>query len=494
MTISFNSIPSAERVPFVAIEFNSSNAQQGPALLTYKGIIIGQKLAAGSAAADSIVKVTTVDQVIALAGRGSLLHRQYLAWVASNKSTETWIGVLADNGAGVAATGTILVAGPATGPGTIALYLGGERVTVGVNLGDSAIAVATAISAAINANLDLPVTAANGGTATVTITYRHKGLAGNTYDVRTNYRDGEVLPAGVTLTITAMGGVIAGTANPVLTNLIAAMATIWFQIWTHPYTDATSLVAIEAELAARFGPTRQQSGLAITSMSGTLSAHTSLGAGRNSPHSIIVAQPGSAPLRPPAEFAAETAAIMAFYGAADPARPFQTLAMTWAMPPAETNHWMIDERNQLLFSGIATTKRVAGGVVQLERMITTYETSPSGASDTSYLDATTMLTLLYLRYSFRTRFQLKYPRHKLADDGTRFGPGQAVLTPKLAKGEAVTWFLEMMELGLVEDLVQFKRDLVCERDVTDRNRLNFLVPPNLINGLIVVAAQIAFIV
>src|SRR5690349_10658200 len=114
MTINFNSIPSNLRIPFVAVEFDTSKATQGPALLAYKAILIGQKVSAGTQTADTVVKVTNIDQVITLAGRGSMLHRQALAWFASNKSTELWLGVLADNGAGVAATGTIVVGGPAT--------------------------------------------------------------------------------------------------------------------------------------------------------------------------------------------------------------------------------------------------------------------------------------------------------------------------------------------------------------------------------------------
>jgi phage tail sheath gpL-like len=493
MTISFNSVPSNLRIPFVAVEFDTSRAQQGPVLLAYKAFIIGQKLAAGTFAADTPVKVTNIDQVISGAGRGSMLHRQALAWFASNKSTELWLGVLSDNAGGVAATGTIVVAGPATATGTLALYFGGERVTVGVNNGDASTVIATAIGAAINANLDLPVTA-TVSVSTVTITFRHKGLAGNSYDVRANFRDGDVTPAGVTLTITAVGSVVAGTLNPVLTNLIASIADLWFQVWTHPYTDATSLTAIEAELATRFGPTRQQSGVAISSASGSFSTLTSLGAGRNSPHSCIVAQTGVTPLTPPMEFAAEVAAVVAIAAALDPARPFQTLALTRALATPETDLWdPFIERNQFLFSGIATTRRsAAGGVVLIDRLITTYETSPSGAADTAYLDATTMFTLLYLRFDFRTNMQNRYPRHKLANDGTRFGSGQAVLTPKLGKAEAIAWFRRMEELGLVEGFDQFKRDLVVERNALDPTRLDFLLPPDIINGLIVVGAQIQF--
>jgi phage tail sheath gpL-like len=491
MALSFNSIPTNLLIPFVAVEFDSSKAQQGPALLSYKAIIIGQKLAAGSAGADTVQRVSSLDQVIALAGRGSMLHQQYLYWTAINKSTELWMGFLADNGAGVAAQGTIVVGGPATAAGTIPLYLGGVLVPVGVNNGDASTVIATAIGAAINANADLPVTASVAG-STVTLLYRHKGLVGNTYDVRHSFNFGEALPAGVTLTITAVGTAVAGTTNPTLTNLIAAMTDLWFQIWTHPYTDATSLAAIEAELATRFGPMRQQGGLAITASAGTFSALSALGAGRNSPHSEIFAQAGPAPLVPPAEFAAETAAILAYYGAIDPGRPFQTLAYSRSIAPAESDVFDATERNLLLAAGIATTKRVIGGGVQIERAVTTYKTSASGAADTSYRDATTLLTLIYLRYSFRVRMQLKYPRHKLGDDGVPYGSGQAVITPLLGKAEALMWFDEMLELVLVENAAQFKRDLVVERDVADRNRLNFLLPPDLINQLIVTAAQIQF--
>jgi phage tail sheath gpL-like len=489
MTITFNDVPSNLRVPFVAAEFDASQASQGPALLPYRGLIIGQKTAAGTAAANTLHKVTSVEQVIDKAGRGSILHRQALAWFASNRVTETWIGVLDDNGAGVQATGTITVVGTATAAGTIALYLGGERIPVAVASGDTPTTIGASIAAAINAAADLPVTAA-AVAGVVTLTFRNDGTVGNAYNVRHSYNDGEKLPAGVTsVTVAQLSG---GSNDPVLTTLIAAMGDIWFQVWAHPYTDATSLTAIETELRSRNGSMRMIDGLAITSAAGTFSALTTLGNGRNSPHSCIVAQAGITPLTPPMEFAAEVAGIVARYGADDPARPFQTLTMSRAIPPAETDLFDLTERNLLLFDGISTTRVGAGGVVQLDRIITTYQVSASGAADTAYLDATTMLTLLYLRYSWRVRMQTRYPRHKLANDGTRFGAGQAVITPKIGKGESLAWFRQMESLGLVEGFEQFKADLVVERSTTDPNRLNFLLSPDLINQLIVTAAKISF--
>lgn len=486
--ISFTSIPSALRIPFVTAEFDSSRAQQGPGLLAYRALILGQKRSTGTAAANSLARVTSADQVATLAGRGSMLHRQAIAFFANNRFTETWIGVLDDNGAGVAATGTITVTGPATAAGTINLYLGGNLVQVAVASADTAAAIATAIAAAINANLDLPVTAA-AVAAVVTLTHRHKGEVGNDYDLRANYQDGQVLPAGVGLAFVAMA---SGATNPVLTTLIAALGDTWFHVWSHGYKDATSLTAIETELASRFGPMRMIDGVAITSAIGTSGTLGTLGLTRNSPHGVIVPQPGKNPLTPPSEFAAAVAGVVAFYSPQDPARPLQTLPVAGVLAPAEADRFTLAERNLLLFDGISATKVVAGGQVQLERLITTSQTNAAGEADTAYLDVTTMLTLMYLRYAFRVGFMTKYPRHKLGNDGTRVAAGQAIMTPKLGRAEAISWFRDMEDLGLVEGFDQFKADLVVARNATDPNRLDFLLPPDLLNGLIVGAANFQF--
>lgn len=486
--VAFTDIPNNLRVPFTAVEFDNTRASQGPALLSYRALLIGAKITAGTATANTLHRVTNVSQVVTLAGRGSELHRMAIAWFAANTSTEVWIGVLDDDGAGVAATGTIQVTGAATGDGTIALYLGGVRIPVAVASGDTVNDIAAAIDAAVDLKVDLPVTASSA-TDTVTLTARNDGTAGNDFDIRVNYLDSDELPAGVALTITGMA---SGANNPDLSSLIAAMGDTWFNIIAHPYTDATNLGAIETEMADRSDPLRMIDGVAITSAAGSHATLITLGDGRNSPSSCIVAQGGANPPTPPVEFAAETAAIAAFYGAQDPARPFQTLAYTHAVPVAESDKFTLEERNLLLFDGIATTRVDDAGTVRIGRLITTYQTNDAGGDDTSYLDVTTRLTLMYLRYSFRQRILARYPRHKLANDGVRFGSGQFVITPSIGKAEAVGWFREMEELGLVENFDQFKTDLVCERNGTDVNRLDWLLPPDLINQLIVAAVNLQF--
>lgn len=488
--ITFSSVPSNLRVPFFTAEFDPTRAAQGPALLSYRALLIGQKTSAGTGTANQVYKVTSADQVLTYAGRGSLLHRQAIAWFLNNRATELWIGILADNGAGTAATGTLTVTGPATASGTLYIYFGGTLVTVGVTSGDAQNSIAAAINTAINAALDLPITS-TVSTNVVTWTFRHKGTCGNDFDVRLNYQDGEATPAGVAVAIVAASG---GATNPVLTSLIAALGDTHYHIVAHPYTDATSLTALETEMASRFGPMRMISGLAITSAAGTQSTLSTLGDTRNSPHSVIAAQPGKNPVTPPYEYGAALAAVVALSGADDPGLPLHRIPLVGVKAPAEVDRFTQTENNLLLGDGIATSSVAGGGVVQTGSIFTTYQTNSAGAPDESYQKATTMLILLYARYSWNARMATRYARHKVAGDGTRVGAGQAIITPSIGRAEAIAWFLELVELGLFDGSTfeQFKTDLVVERDSQNPDRMNWLLPPDLINQLVVGAAKIQF--
>jgi len=486
MAISFDSIPSTLRVPGVYSEVDNSRAVTGPQMIQYKRLLLGQMLAAGTATANTLVRITSAAQAKTLFGEGSMLAGMAEAAFEQDAFTETWVMPVADNGAGVQASGTIVVTGPATAAGTISLYIAGRLVEVAVASADADTAIAAAINTAINAADDLPVTS-TVLSATVTITARHKGTCGNDIDLRVNYQDGEETPAGVGLTITAMA---SGATNPSLTTPIANLGDEWFHIWAIGWTDATSLTAIEGELADRFGPLREIEGHAFAAARDTHSNLGTLGDSRNSPHLTIVS--AAYELMPPYEKAAETAAIAAYYAAIDPARPLQNLPYKWCLPAAASDLFTLEERNLLLYDGIATSL-VRVGVMYCERLITTYKTNSAGGSDASYLDVETLLTVMFIRHDWRDYVKRKYPRHKLASDGTRFGPGQAIVTPKLMKAEAITKFREWEEIGLVENIDQFKTDLIVERNISDPNRLDVLLPPDLVNGLRIVANKIAFI-
>lgn len=486
-------IPSGLRVPFFAVEFDPTQADQGPGELQYTGLIIGQRTAAaaaapGAPAANTLHRITSEAGAIDLGARGSILHRQALAWYASNRQTELYLGILDDDGGGTAATGTITATGPATANGTLVLYFGGVRRTVAVESGDTGDDIATKIAAIDVA--DFPITLAVDGVTTnqVNVTFVHAGEVGNSYDIRHSFNDGEALPAGVGITIVQTAG---GAGNPDLSGLIAAMGDQWFQIIAHPYTDATSLTALETELESRDGYLRMIDGVAFTSATGSFATLAALGNTRNSPYSAILSQAGENPLTPPMEFAAEYAALVAISGQAQPNQPLHRIPMNNAIAPAAGDLFTLEERNLLLFDGIATSS-VVGGRVQTEGTITTYQLNASGAPDTAYLYVETRLTLLYLRWSWRNWLASKYPRALLAGNDAVIAPGIQVMTPIIGRSESIAWFITMQDETLVQDVEQFKLGLTVAIDGTNPRRLNFYFPPNLIKQLVVAATTIAF--
>ncbi|MDO9235946.1 MAG: phage tail sheath C-terminal domain-containing protein, partial [Aquabacterium sp.] len=101
----------------------------------------------------------------------------------------------------------------------------------------------------------------------------------------------------------------------------------------------------------------------------------------------------------------------------------------------------------------------------------------------SYLDSETLHQLTEITRRLRNRILQKYPRHKLASDGTRFGAGQAIVTPSVIRGEIMAEYSDMEQLGLVENAKLFAKYLIVERDVTNPNRINVLLPPDLVNQL-----------
>lgn len=487
MTISFNTIPGNVRVPLAYVEFDSSRAVIGTPSMPYKMLFIGAMLAAGSAAVNTLTRVATADAAVALFGAGSMLARMIQQFKRTNRTIDCWAIALADDAAGVPATGTLTVTGTATAAGVLAVYIGGDRVRAAVASGSTATQAATALAAAINADTTLPVTAVSA-LGVVTVTARHDGTYGNDIDLRGNYYSDDATPAGLALAASAM---TTGAANPDVATAITAMGDEWFQGIVMPYTDTANMTALEEELTDRWGGTRQIDGVAYCAFRGTHAASVTFGDGRNS--AFVCCMPTGLTPCPPYLWAAAVAAQASLSLSIDPARPLQTLTLPGILPPPETSRWTMEERNLLLHDGMSSWNVDSGGTVRIERLVTMFQENSFGLPDPSYLDVTTPATLSYLRYSLRARITTKFPRMKLADDGINYGPGQAIVTPKTIRAEIIALAEEWASAGLVENLDQFRAELVVERNANDRNRVDVLCPPDLVNQFMIFAAQIQFI-
>lgn len=485
--MQFNAIPTAVRVPFSYVEFSNTETGGGSVAQPYKLLLIGQKLSGGTQAVDTLVRVSSPKQANTLFGVGSMLAAMFRKAYAANNFTEIWAIAVDDDVAGVTAKGVITVTGPATADGTIALYIGGEVINVPVLQGDTASSIATKLAAGITGKSESYLTGVVDGTDNfkVNLEAKHKGLLINGSPILLNYNQ-EVLPAGVGVSIPTLAG---GTTNPSIQSAIDAMGDEQFRTISMPYNDPSNLALLKAELARRWGPLLNNDGHAFAASTAGSAALATLGQAHNHPHLSIMEVSGSP--TPSWEIAAVVGAVVSYYSPIDQGRPLQTLQLPGVLAPRVEDRLILSERNVLLYTGIATSTVDADNGVRIERMITTYREDASGNIDESYLDYETMAILSYLRFDFRRFFGNKYPRHKLAKDGTRYGSGP-VMTPLLAKAEAVGLFENWEELALVEDAAQFERDIRVEINPGNPNRLDFYLPPNLINGLRIFAAQIAF--
>jgi phage tail sheath gpL-like len=489
MTIAFNQVPSSIRVPFLYAEFDNSAAQQGPNQQPYKVLLIGPKLAAGSAVEGSInLLSSSAKEADTLFGEGSLLAHMAQAFREVNTFNELYAVPMVDTGPSVAASGSYEFTSPATADGVFSIYIAGRKYSFAVLNGDTESEMATALAAAIQADTKRLVNGAVNGMNLdkVDFTARNKGIQGNDIDIRLNYQSDDALPGGVAGTITAMSG---GTGQPDVSTVLAGLPDEQFILWVSAWSDSGNRAAIEQELDDRFGPIQQIDGYCHYYKKGNLGALTAFGSALNSQFTIVHRAGGP---EHGAMQISRKVAVIARSAEIDPARPFQNLEVKGALPESDSERLPLEDRNTLLFNGISTDK-IVGGKVILERVITTYQTNAAGAADISYLDLTTMLTLSYLRYDWRNYMLTKYPRHKLANDGTRFAEGQPIMTPGLGKAEAIKKFRQWELNGLVEGADQFKEQLIVERNASDPNRLDFMLPPDLINQLMVMGTQFKFL-
>jgi phage tail sheath gpL-like len=241
----------------------------------------------------------------------------------------------------------------------------------------------------------------------------------------------------------------------------------------------------------RWGWQRQLFGHIFSAKRGLYADLITFGGTNNSGVESIMAVEMDAP-SPCFEWAAAYAAKAQRALVNDPARPLQTLSLNNIKAASINNRFSFEELNSIASNGLAIQQIGADKQPMIARENTTYRLNLYGQTDDAFELVTTLATLAKLLRSQRQVITSKFPRHKLANDGTKFGPGQAIVTPGIIKSELIAQYSMDMWNGLVEDLRNFKRHLMVERDPNNPNRVNVLYPPDLINQLRIFAVLAQF--
>ncbi|UPK03104.1 phage tail sheath C-terminal domain-containing protein [Bradyrhizobium sp. 170] len=495
MPISFANIPANIKVPLYWVEVDPSMA--GLPTINLRALLVGVMIADGNAPFDIPRPIGSQAQADEAFGQGSELSRMFKAYFANNFANEVWGLPLKEATAATAGTATITVTAAPTSAGTLHLYIAGEHIPVNVATTDTVTTIAAAIVAAINDEVALPVTAANAA-GVVTLTSVFKSINANEITVSLNYygsRGGEQTPPGLGITMPATGFLTGGTGSPDFDAAIINLGEEPYEYVAMPYTDSNSLFDWDQEYGftdmGRWGWQRQLFGHVFSAKRGTYAELITFGDALNSPVESVMAVEKASP-SPTFEWAAAYAAKAQRALINDPARPLQALTLNQIKGAGVHQRFDFVELNSLASTGLAIQKVGADNQPMIAREQTTYQVNLYGQPDDAYELVTTLATLAKLLRNQKHAITSKYPRHKLANDGTKFGPGQAIVTPGIAKAELIAQYQQDMYVGLVEDLSNFKRHLLVERDPNDPNRLNVLYPPDLINQLRIFAVLAQF--
>ncbi len=467
--ISFDQIPSSIRKPGKYFEFNTKLAVRTLPNNKQRMLIVGQRLTSGSVAALTPTQVFSDKQAAEYFGYGSMAHLMAKAAIKANPYLDLTVCALDDAATAVAAAGSVTIGGPATGSGSLNLYIANQKVEIGIASGAASTAIASTLNTEIAKYPDLPITSAVDGVnqSKLNFTAKNKGTVGNQIDIAY-----EISAKGVTVTVAAMTG---GATDPSVNDALAKVFSEHYHIITTPYNDQTSLTALRDHLDNVSGPMEQRGAVGVYGYDGALASATTLANAINHGRILGAYLRGTRSIS--YEIASAMSAVMAFEE--DPARPLNTLELKGIHAPAIDQRLSRTEQESCLYNGVTPLEVGPGEKSQIVRAISTYIKDAQGIEDISLLDITTIRTLDYVRKACRERISLRFPREKLSSK-----------TPPKVKTELLDVLYKLEDLEIVEEVAVNQDGLIVEKDLQDPNRLNAKIPTDVVNGLHVFAGRI----
>lgn len=489
MSIGFSLVPSSAAASAVFVEQENIRRGVGSAL-PHKVLLIGQFNTGSTPTANVPQLLQDVADAQTRYGRGSMLAIMAARAFASGAiGYDVYALPVADAGAGADATADIVVVGPATGSGTLAFTIAGVEVDIAVASGASADTVGDAIEAAINGNLDLPVTASNTS-GTVTVTAKNAGTVGNQIRIYLNRNVGDATPAGLTMTVPAT--LASGATDPVLTTALGGLDSTWYTEVVCPYLGDTEISLVEATAEDRMDPGTKRPFLAFIGWGGTRAdLLTALGAAgsrtRNSEFSVYVPVYGTP--TPDFEIGASFAGMWARHHASDKVgRPVVGNRLPGIIA-GTANELTYSLRDGGVKLGASYTTNAGSSVLAGDTVSTRIETDAGVATD-SWRFAVIVPNLQYKINSADITFgSAPFQQAVVISDSVAAAPAFAV-RPKTAKAYAIALVDDWVGKGLTADRDTVVDGVVAELDSSNPGRINVMIPDIPSAGLRILAAKI----
>lgn len=450
-------------MPAVAHKFDASNAIRNLRGMPRRVLLIGQAKPPVVVNINKRLTISTESDALGTLGEGTMLMEMWRG-ARANAALGLPIDViiLADDETAVAAAGTVtLLIDAQHAAGELPLYIGGERIRVGVAVNDTVATLRTKLINAINVKALLPVAATAGVAAgEIKLECKWDGATGNDIDLRTIRNQDDFIPQGVSVTITAMAG---GAVNPDITPAIVAMKGYRATEIAMPYTDSTNIGLLEVEMEKRWEFDNMQDGQVVTVLRGTEGQVTSWLSPRNCIlfHTICTTRDLSNPW---ATTAMAAAAIESHCGI-DPAVPFTGVALVGYKAATKQDDFEYEtQKNNLLNAGGSVLEVAEDGTANLLRLVTNYTKHPTGADDPSWRNLNWVKTLSYYRWFTVTEHQIKYRGFKTAEYLLEPIDGQKIMTAELGIDIHTNIYQQFIDAGLFQNMEHYKKTIVAEID------------------------------
>lgn len=471
--VEFDRIPSSIRRTGVYSEYNAKGAVTALPVNPQSVLIVAPQSNELATAFSLPVVVYSDIEAANLFGAGSWAHLMVHQALKNNPNIRLTVIGLKDHSAGVNAKGKLVFNGTAENAGMFTFVIAGRHYAMSVAKGETDTALVTRAIALINAASDSPVLATldsesqNKGLA---LEAKSKGEIGNEISLTV-----ENTVKGVSISLTAFAG---GQKNAEIAGALASVAGEHYNIIVSPFVDKANATALREHLEAVSAPTAKKPAIGVLGWRGTMATGTTFTQALNSERMTVAWYKGA--VESNALLAAGYAAIIA--SEEDPARPLNTLEIKGLSLVDSSQIPTFAEFDQALYNGL-TPLEVVNHRVQIMRAITTYTKSATNTDDPSYLDLTTIRTLDYVRKAIEQRIALRFPRSKLVKSKT----------PPAIRSEILDVLYRLQDAEVVENVDEHKAKLIVTINGQDVNRIDTVIPADVVNGLHVVANRIDLI-
>lgn len=477
------------RVLGIATAFR--NLKGGVTLLPQRVAVVGQGTDLAVYSTDKR-QVFSAAEVGSLYGFGSPVHLACRQLLPANGDGVGTIPVtvypLDADGAGVAAAGDITPSGAVTKQGSFKVLLNNiESESFLVNVGDTVADIITAMTAAVNAVLDVPAIAvdATPGTSTeMGLTVKWSGASGN--DVIASV----VGPTdtGVSFAVTQPTG---GLTNPDVQDALDQIGDVWETLVVNCMepADTTALTKYQTFGEGRWGALVRKPLIVFTGSAETDVATAITTPEANKPDRVnaqIVA-PGADHL--PLEIAARAVARIAVVANDNPPQDYGSQSLTGLVPGLDSEQWTYPQKDTAVKGGTGTTD-VRDGVITMSDTVTFYH--PTGEEPPAYRYVVDIIKLQNIIFNLDLIFA--QPEW----DGAPLIPNNQPTTNRTAKKPymAVTAIASMVDsLGLeaiISDPTTAKTTIQAEIDESNPKRLNATLTVQLSGNTNIISVDLFF--